>query len=127
MNINEQRIPSDDERYFAGNTAKLDVDFSTPLTDGEFLSSEITFTLADQRGEEPLITKTQLDSGITVTDPNDQLVEITVRGNETSGLGEPRGKYYDYEITLRDPSGNVSHVITGPWVIHAASATLPDI
>jgi len=122
MTTTQQDIPpTSADRYYAGETAIIKVDLSTPLTATQFNSVNITFTLSRYSGATPLIEKTESSPHISVTDKDNQILEIKVAPFETDSLGAPGGRDYDYEVAIESPAGQNSHVTTGTWTIHDAS------
>jgi hypothetical protein len=122
MTVIQQDIPtSSDDRYYAGETAILEVDVSSQLTPSQFKSAEITFTLSRYNGAVPLVKKTESSPNVTVADKDKQILEVKVTPDETDSLGTPDGRDYNYEIAIEPPSGQNAHVTTGTWTIHDTS------
>jgi hypothetical protein len=122
MTIIKQDIPpTSDDRYYAGETAIIELDITSPLTATQFNSANITFTLSEYRGAEPLIKKTESNPHVTVTDINEQIITIKITPAETDTLGGFNGRDYDYEVAIESPAGQNAHVTTGTWTIHDTS------
>jgi hypothetical protein len=119
--IQQDIPPTSDDRYYAGETAIIEVDVTSPLTAAQFNSANITFTLSQYHGAEPLIKKTESSPHVSVTDIDKQILKLKVTPADTDSLGGRDGRDYAYEIAIEAPSGENAHVTAGTWTIYDAS------
>jgi hypothetical protein len=126
MTATDESVPGVGEDYIAGDTAQLVVTVTDDAGDPVTLTgATAAFALARTRGDDPVITKSTIDGGITLTDPANGELTVTVDGTDTADLGGPHGRRYYYEVTLGDETGQTATVTTGTWTIHEDTAQLP--
>lgn len=119
-----QDIPtSNDDRFFAGDTAKL----NDTITKDDGSAKDITgatvnFALADYPGDEPHIEKDSSTNDVSITDGLNGEVTVTLNPSDTEDLGDADGIEYHYEIEVTDASSNVGTVTAGTFTIHADTA-----
>jgi hypothetical protein len=119
MTATDETVPDRGEEYIEGDTARLVVTVTDDAGDAVNLTgATAAFALARTRGGDPLVTKSTDGGGITLTDPANGELTITIDGADTADLGSPRGRRHYYEVTIRDGSGQTVTVTTGTWTIH---------
>jgi|APHM01.1.fsa_nt_gi Domain of unknown function (DUF2479). len=118
-----QDIPARGERYFAGDTAVVEVTVRQDGSPKDLSNATITFALSRFRGDEPIIEKT-LGNGVTITDALAGVLRIEIEGDETADLGEADGEDYHYEVAVRDNNSATATVTTGTWTIYDSTATV---
>lgn len=108
-----QNVPSGNDVFIAGDTARFDVsvtqaDHRTPMN---LTGATVRFALADDPGKTPHISLTSVDDPgqVGFTDAENGELEIELRPSDTIDLS---GEFY-YEIEVEDPGGRVATVTTG--------------
>lgn len=126
MTRTNQDIPTDyDGRYFAGDSAVLDVTIENDDGSPKDISgADVAFALSEYEGHDPIITKDTTD-GIRIVDVENGRIKVTIESSDTEDLGDADGTDYHYEIVVRDSGGKVATVTTGTWTIYEDTAILP--
>lgn len=118
MTKSNQRIPSEGEKFIAGDTADLNVTIETTSGQRKDLANQsVKFQLHDRPGGTVRIEKTTNDD-ITILNADEGEVVVHLSSSDTEGLGSPSGKNYYYTIELENQETKAT-VTTGFFEIHS--------
>lgn len=104
-----------DFEQWEGETKTLNV---TEKDNTDISGQDITWILADEQGESPVLTKdNNSNGGVTITDGANGEFEITLEPADTDGIS---GNFY-HECRLSDGAGTESVLFSGEAFIEVSS------